>query len=371
MSSRHSGPNEPLDTPRSTTERNSRHRPERLTYDRSERYNSLGPRRPTPRFGVRQHDIEGFIDAFVLEREAAGLSPETLRSYVADLGVFATWLQVEGYSHDPATWDIHLLRGYVSYLQRKPNKNAPGRIAPMTVRSYTSRLLAFLRWLHEEGYLPFDLAAKLKKPQAPTKVVQPLSPSDVRAMAEVAEADCRTGIRDHALFCIMIDTGLRASEICGLKPGDVLWDQRLLKVMGKWGRERVVPFSPATGQSIHRYLLSHTRHPERADTLFQTEEGWALTPHGLHHIVKKLAFRAGVADAHPHKLRHTFAIGFLRNGGNVLVLQRILGHTTLTMTNRYVALIADDLMADHDAHSPVTSMLGHQSANGAKQGKVL
>ena len=330
---------------------------ERRTYDRSERYARLGPRRRTPRFGVRTRDIDAFIDAFLVEREAAGLSPETLRSYVADLGVFATWLRDEHHPHDPAAWDIHLLRGYVAYLQRKPNRNAPGRIAAMTARSYTSRLLAFLRWLHEEGYLPADLAAKLKKPRAPQKVVQPLNPGAVRAMADAAVADRRTGVRDHALLCLLVDTGLRASEVCGLVPADVLWDQRLVKVLGKGGKERVVPFSGATATAMRRYLLSPNRREERAETLFQTEEGWALTPHGLNHIVKKLARRANVVGAHPHKLRHTFAITFLRNGGNVLVLQRILGHTTLAMTQRYVALVDDDLRAEHEAHSPVDSLL--------------
>jgi site-specific recombinase XerD len=333
-----------------------RHNVERRTYDRSDRYARLANRRPTPRFGVRTKRVEAFIDAFLTEREAAGLSPETLRSYVSDLGVFAAWLRYEDHPHDPAEWDAHLLRAYVAYLQRKPNKNAGGRISAMTVRSYTSRLLAFLRWLHVEGYTPVDFAAKLRKPQATQRVIQPLTPEESARLADAAKADPRCGVRDLAILYIMLDSGLRASEVCGLRPPDVLWDQRLVKVLGKGGKERVVPISPPTAQAMRRYLLSADRHDDRADTLFQTEEGWALTPHGLHHIVKKVALRAGVEGVHPHRLRHTAAIAFLRNGGNVLVLQRILGHTTLAMTNRYVALASDDVQREHDRCSPIVAL---------------
>lgn len=329
---------------------------QRLSYDRGERYAALGERRPTPRFGVRTRRIEGFIDAFLVEREARGLSPETLRSYVADLGVFGHWLREEGHPQDPADWDIHLLRSYVAYLQRKPNKNRPGRISSMTVRSYTSRLLAFLRWLHEEGYVGTDLAAKLRKPQATQKIVQPLEGPEVKALLDAARGDHRNGLRNYALLLLMLDSGLRASEVCALRPEEVLWEQRLAKVLGKGGKERIVPFSPETGAAMRRYMLSGRRRSDRAVTLFQTEEGWALTPNGLHHVVRKVATDADVPAAHPHRLRHTFALAYLRNGGNALALQRLLGHSTLAMTNQYVAMVTDDLQRDHERCSPVAGL---------------
>ena len=259
----------------------SHDRNSRRTYDRSHRYEALRARRPVPRFGVRSHRIDAFIDAFLIEREARGLSPETLRSYVADLGVFAQWLRANGHPEDPAEWDIHLLRSYVAYLQRKPSKMRVGRISAMTVRSYTSRLLAFLRWLFEEGYASTDLATKLRKPQATQRVVQSLTRSEVVLLLKAAQSDKRNGVRNLALLHLMLDSGLRASELCALRTEDVLWEQCLAKVLGKGGKERVVPFSHETAAVLRRYLLSGHRREERAFTLFQTEEGWALTPHGL------------------------------------------------------------------------------------------
>jgi site-specific recombinase XerD len=229
---------------------------ERVIYDRSERYEALRPKKPTPRFGARSHDMNAFIDPFLTDREARGLPPETFRSYVSDLGVFAQWLRDERLPHDPAAWDVHLIRSYVVYLQRKPNKNRAGRISAMTVRSCTSRLLAFLRWLHEESYAPIDLAAKLKKPQAVQRVIQPLNSEDVLAMLDAAAEDTRNGLRNHALLCMFLDSGLRASEVCGLRPSDVLWEQQLVKVLGKAGRERIVPFSSETGNGLRRYLAA-------------------------------------------------------------------------------------------------------------------
>ncbi len=95
---------------------------ERVTYDRGGRYTRVSAREPTPRFGVRAPRIDPFIDAFLNEREARGLSPETLRSYVSDLGVFAQWLRDRNQPQHPADRDVYLLRAYVAFLQRKPSK---------------------------------------------------------------------------------------------------------------------------------------------------------------------------------------------------------------------------------------------------------
>lgn len=188
------------------------------------------------------------------------------------------------------------------------------------------------------------------------------------SLLKAAQSEKRNGVRNLALLHVMLDSGLRASEICAMQPHDVLWEQRLFKVLGKGGKERVVPFSHETGTALRRYLISGERREERAITFFQTEEGWALTPHGLHHIVKKVAADADVQDVHPHRLRHTFALTYLRNGGNALALQRLLGHSTLAMTNQYVAMVTDDLQRDHDRCSPVAGLLEHPNVPGLLHG---
>jgi site-specific recombinase XerD len=136
----------------------------------------------------------------------------------------------------------------------------------MTVRSYTSRLLAFLRWLAIEGYTPPDLSAKLKKPKATQKLIQQLSPDETAKLIDSAKADSRCGVRNLAILYVMLDSGPRASEVCGLRPSGVLWDQRLIKVLGKGNKKRVVPISSVTSLAMRRYLMSAERHEDRAET---------------------------------------------------------------------------------------------------------
>ena len=226
-----------------------------------------------------------------------------------------------------------------------------------TVRSYASRLLAFLRWLHAEQYTITDVAKSIHKPKAPKRVIEAFSNDELRSMIAEARSDPRNGKRDVAILYLLIDTGIRASELCGINREDVLWNQNLVKVLGKGDKERVVPFADECKAALLAYRASNRYFVERADTLLQTEEGWALTPQALLHITKRLGTRSFVANSHPHRFRHTFALNFLRRGGNALVLQRLLGHTSLNMTMQYVNLVTDDLSSAHRQYSPLVGLL--------------
>lgn len=167
----------------------------------------------------------------------------------------------------------------------------------------------------------------------------------------------RNGLRDEALLLFMLDTGPRANEVCTLAVGDVSWQQRLAKVVGKGAKERYVPFSAATAKAMQRYML-RARAGE-SDRLFLSEEGPALTTSGLLQLCQRIGHEAGV-ELHPHKCRHTFAISCLRSGASVFALQKTLGHTTLDMSLRYASVMTEDLVNNHKPHSPVATLLnGH------------
>ncbi len=279
--------------------------------------------------------MDPFIRAFLISRQADGVSPRTLEWHAGSLQSFARWLGDE--HHDPETWTTALLREYVVHLQQS-------ELAPSTVTSKVQSLLAFVRWLHEEEFIASDIAARVKKPKAPSLQKQPFTTEELRALLRAS----RSNPRDHAIVSILIDTGVRASELCMLRCEDVLLDQSLLLVHGKGGRDRVVPLSAKCTRIVSKWMSRRD-----GGYVFPSMQSDHLTRHSLYKIVRRIAGRAGVTDAYCHRFRHTFALTYLRNGGSALVLQKLLGHSTLTMTTACVALTTDDLVEQHARSSPI------------------
>lgn len=136
-------------------------------------------------------------------------------------------------------------------------------------------------------------------------------------------------------------------------------DQYLLLVRsGKGRKDRAVPFSVVTAKAIRRYVLK-SRPNAASPHLFISKRGTALRPNSLLQLIERIAAAANVDHAHPHKFRHTFAVNYLRNGGDPLTLQRLMGHSTLAMTNEYVNLVTGDLLRGHQTASPLSGLLGH------------
>jgi integrase/recombinase XerD len=158
--------------------------------------------------------------------------------------------------------------------------------------------------------------------------------------------------RNKAILLMLLDTGLRASELCTMKLFQVDQRNQRVQVMGKGMRERSVPFSARTAQALWRYLASHGEMPAD-DPVFTTSSGRAIDRNQLGNRLEIIGDRAGVSDVHPHRFRHTFAVQYLRNGGDPYTLQRLLGHSTLEMVRVYLSLAQIDLDKAHKRASPV------------------
>ena len=205
-------------------------------------------------------------------------------------------------------------------------------------------------------------AARGEKP-----VIVPLSQADVKALLAACERtreygrpgkrSCDnvrpTGLRDKTLIFLLLDTGMRASEVCGITARDVDLKNRRCGVLGKGDKERSLPISPETARVLWRYMSSRA-DAKASEPLFVTITGRPMDRFVLLEMLQDLGAKVGVADCHPHRFRHTFAINFLRNGGNVYELQMALGHTTLEMVRVYLALAETDLQKAHEEASPVT-----------------
>ena len=165
-----------------------------------------------------------------------------------------------------------------------------------------------------------------------------------------------TALRGRAILMLLTDTGLRATELCSLATRDTDFKNHRILILGKGKKERHVRISPRTEQAIWRYLA--TRPEARpTDPLFATSDGLPMERNILLRMTHRVGERAGVEDAQPHRFRHTFAVMFLRNGGNIFELKEMLGHGSLEMVNYYLHLAQIDLDRAHQDASPVMNWL--------------
>lgn len=298
--------------------------------------------------------LSSLIHSFLVERRASGFTAKTVAWHEASLTLFRLWVEETGNPTDPTRWTPTLLREYIIHLQSRTSKTGTP-LSPSSVTSYTSSTLAFVRWLFHEEFIDKDIAAKVRKPRAPQEQKQPYSDADLKRLLEAAKQS-KQGLRDYAMLCVLLDCGLRAAELTNLRTGDCLSDQNLLLVrFGKGGKDRAVPYSYETGKAIRRYLLRGRRASD-SDYLFLSEKGGRLMPNSLLQLIGRVAGSAGVDGANVHRFRRSFAVGFIRNGGDSLILQRLMGHSTLQMVNTYVALANEDLLRSHHTASPLMNL---------------
>lgn len=261
---------------------------------------------------------------------------EDARAYIADLQ-----------SRDER-WLNHPL-----HLLMHQEKKA-GALAPSTISSAARVLRAFGNWMARNGYgNPF---AGLQMPSVPKTLIDPLTHEEMSRLVECINPDITGGARNYALTILLLDTGLRASEAAGLRLSHVDFQRRCLKVTGKGDKERLVPFGQRATKALMRYTTVFRPEPanaESSDWFFLSVDGYGLTYNAIDRIFRRLRERANVPRLHAHLLRHTFAVNYLMNGGDIVTLQMILGHESLEITRRYLHLSKQQIMAQHQSFSPM------------------
>jgi site-specific recombinase XerD len=265
---------------------------------------------------------------FVHDRKLTALGTLELRQFIVYL--------TRGHEQPGGRWGIA--------QQKEP-------VTPSTVQTYHRHLRTFFRWLVAEGLLEASPMEAVPSPVARPDQIQPFTTEQINALLQAAKRSPQPR-RNTALIYFLLDTGLRATEVCSLCLKDMDMQNRRCSVVGKGNKRRTVPFGGTATKELWQYLREDPRDPE--DPLFYSKRSEPLTRSGLFQLLERLGTAAGieVTRCSPHTMRHTFAVEFLRAGGNVFTLQQLLGHTTLTMTNRYVALAQADIEAQHRQFSP-------------------
>lgn len=281
------------------------------------------------------------LDYFLEKQKLKNNSFETIAYYKKRIGYFIEFIK------DKQIWKLNK-NDYNSYVLYLNNKD----ISEATIKTSLTAVRVFFNFLYNENYIKKDIVSELDNFKCGKKTIVILSQEQIEEIYSAYDENTFYGARNLFLISLMLDCGLRVSEVLELEKEDVKPELSCIKVHGKGNKERIVPLSEITLY----YYKNYIRFPQVVDYLAVNIAGGRLTSSAIRRFLLELRDRLGFTELYPHYLRHSFATWFLINGGDPLALQIILGHTTLYMTEIYVHISSQILIALSVQHSPLSNM---------------
>ncbi len=290
--------------------------------------------------------IDLLTEHLVVER---GLADNTVEAYRRDLEQYAHFLNGRGHD-DFTTAQRADANDFLSGLRRDQHRSSA------TVARKLSSLRRMHRFLVREGLTETDPTANIAPPKSAERLPEVLTVEECRALLEVPDRTAPLGLRNAAMLWLMYACGLRVSELVNLSIHDLNFEEGILRVTGKAGKQRLVPVAPRVLELVNEYLTTarqeHVRD-SREDALFLSVRGHAMSRVRFWSIFKEYALQAQLApDVSPHTLRHSFATHLLAGGADLRVIQEMLGHSSLSTTDNYTHLAPEDLRATYEQTHP-------------------
>ncbi len=288
--------------------------------------------------------LDEFIDRIWLEE---GLARNTLDSYRQDLAQFAAWLEMDAAKDLLQVEQFDIQR----YLAVKFPVSKPRSI---------SRLIASLRRLYRfalrENKITQDPSLQIESPKLPRSLPKSLSEQDVESLLGAPNLDDPIGLRDRAMLELLYASGLRVSELVGVKVTEVSLSEGVVRVTGKGSKTRLVPMGEVAVDWLTRYLREARPailEKRLSDSMFVTQRGTAMTRQAFWYLIKRYALVAGIhKPMSPHVLRHAFATHLLNHGADLRVVQMLLGHSDISTTQIYTHVARERLKQLHTVHHP-------------------
>ena len=325
--------------------------------------------------------ISQAFEGMILNKQAEGRSVNTINDYRNSFKKLALF-----FNSDPAIDTISKsdLVKFFAWLQQdyesEPDGVAPRgkfKLSQKSILNIHINLSSLWHWALDEKLVKINVVREIKvtKPSAP--VINPFAQEEWAKLLRACETSHNwktreqtkthriTFDRDRAILFTLLDTGARASELCSIRFQDLSLANRTIKLRGKGPgkepKERLVSIGKATADAINKALRPRLAQIQPTSPLFvvlnKYDGDLPFTRDNLGNLLKRIGDRAGISNVHPHRFRHTFAINYLRNGGNVFALQAMLGHTTLDMVKRYLQIAQIDLDREHQRASPVDNWI--------------
>ncbi len=294
----------------------------------------------------RRYHIEPFLDFLALER---GLKPRSCAAYRSDLKRFLAYLQDRAAAAGPRRVDHMLLREYAAHLHREGT-------APGSIRRAQSALRAYFGFLAAEGIVAENPSDRMDRPAVGRKLPEFLSRDEAARVVEAVDPDSPAYWRDRAVLELLYATGMRVSELTGLRIVDLDLEHASCLVLGKGGKERLVPVGSTAVDVVERYLRSVRPSVDRGlgkGTVFLNQRGTPLSRMSVWTIVTRAASRAGIKRRiSPHTLRHSCATHLLEGGADLVAVQELLGHADVSTTQIYTHLDREHLRRTHQRYHP-------------------
>jgi integrase/recombinase XerD len=304
------------------------------------------------------------IQGFILDRKVRNRSADTIDWYKPRLNALRDFLTEQGVQQIESV-TTHHLRAFVVHLQgmRANERNdykptSENAITPLTLHGYVRAFKAFFAWCYQEEILTKDPSVRIERPKVPHYLIPSFKAEHLAAMFDACDLRTALGFRDYTLLLVLLDTGIRLGELCGLKIADV--HDTYLVVFGKGGKQREVGIGPTTANAIWKYINKFRKaKDEDEEHVFLGRWGEPFRPLGVYEVFRMFKQKAGIEGVRcsPHTLRHTMARMWLENGGEVFNLSRVLGHTSVTITQEYLKEFQSRQAREEQAqYSPVESL---------------
>jgi site-specific recombinase XerD len=310
---------------------------------------------------------ERLIAGYQLCSSTEGKSPRSTEAVTSSVRYFQRFLETQGESIHFIDVTRHEIRGFIAYLQQArcyaahsftpvQDKNLSGH----TVNLYARSLRIFYSWLVSEEIIKINPFIGVNIPRPPVKVIPVFSGSQIEQLLKVINKKTATGYRDFAIILTFLDTGIRLSELCSMKIENLRLEDGVGTVRGKGNKERTFPVGKQLQRVLWYYIERYRLEPAtpKYDFVFLNREGKPLKGRMVETMMRRYGQKAKLTGVRcsPHTFRHTAAISFLRNGGDLFSLQRMLGHSSLEMTRRYCAVTDIDVKRTHTTASPVDNL---------------
>jgi len=298
-----------------------------------------------------EDEIRAFVKFLQVQQ---GASPETQRSYGSDLRQFHTYVRGRAGAGAVLTrsLDASMIREYLAWLDKNGLKKSSLARKLATLRSFYDFLL-------QTGQVSSNPAQEIRPAKQSKYLPRVLSKDDAGALMDFPSGTTEASLRDRAILEVLYSTGARVSELVGLSVGDVLRSEGLVRLRGKGHKERLVPIGNVALEAMAAYHAEHSssrsiegRDKPDAGPLFRNNRGGRLTTRTVARIVSKYSRRLPGGAISPHALRHSFATHLLDEGADLRAIQEMLGHASLTTTQKYTHLAADQLLAVYDRAHP-------------------
>lgn len=287
---------------------------------------------------MRKH-IHDFLRSAQTEKN---ISPHTVRGYLSDLEQFAGFFG----ERDVTAIDHKALREYLAHLHAR-------RIRRSSIARKLSAIRAFFKYLNRSGLITSNPARLVATPRREKRLPAVLTVDDALRLMDAPRGNEGIAARDRAVLETLYSTGIRASELVGIDRNDIDTGERLIRIRGKGRKERIVPIGKQALDAIKTYLAHAARTATEPSAVFTGPAGKRLTVRSVQRILENYRKKLGLSQkASPHTLRHSFATHLLESGADLRSIQELLGHASLSTTQRYTHVNLDALMVVYDKAHP-------------------